>query len=236
MVTNVSLPRWNGNLSGVWNVGTTANWVDTITDQPTTFANGAPALFNDLATGTTDVVVNTAVAPGSMTVNNETLAYTVSGTGSIGGAGGLTKSGAGSLSISTANTYTGPTVLSGGTTTIDSLANVGAASAIGAGSAGTGSLVFDGGSLVYVGPAVTTNRGFSVTGDGSSFEIQADVSMSGGVSATAGSFVKAGAGTLTLTGAANSLTSGGNLQVSNGTLALTGPGPGADSQVNTVGG
>ena len=236
LVTNVSLPRWNGNLSGVWNVGTTANWVDTITDQPTTFANGAPALFNDLATGTTDVVVNTAVAPGSMTVNNETLAYTVAGTGSIGGAGGLTKSGAGSLSISTANTYTGPTVLSGGTTTIDSLANVGAASAIGAGSAGTGSLVFNGGSLVYVGPAVTTNRGFSVTGDGSSFEIQADVSMSGGVSATAGSFVKAGAGTLTLTGAANSLTSGGNLQVSNGTLALTGPGPGADSQVNTVGG
>lgn len=236
LITNVSLPRWSGNLSGIWDVGTTANWVDTLTDQATTFANGAPALFNDLAAGTTEVVVNTAVAPGSMTVNNETLNYTLTGTGSIGGSGGLTKNGAGALSISTANTYTGATVLSGGTTTINSLANVGSASAIGAGAAGTGSLVFNGGALVYAGPVATTNRGFSVTGAGSVFEVQADLTMSGGVAATAGNFSKTGAGTLTLTGASNSLTSGGNLRVSSGTLALAGVGPGPDSQINTVGG
>ncbi len=236
VVTGVSLPRWNGNVSGVWDVGTTANWVDQLTDQPTTFTDGAPALFNDLATGTSDVVINSAVAPGDTTVNNETLTYSFSGTGSIGGSGGLTKAGVGGLTIGTANTYTGPTVLSGGTTTINSLANVGSASSIGAGSIGTGSLVFNGGSLVYTGPATSTDRGFSVTGAGSVFDVQADVTMSGGVSATAGNFTKAGAGTLTLTGASNGLTSGGNLRVSNGTLALTGAGPGPDSQVNTVGG
>ena len=61
VVSRVSLPRWNGDLSNVWNVSTTANWVDTISDTPTTFVNGDPALFNDLATGSTDVAINSTV-------------------------------------------------------------------------------------------------------------------------------------------------------------------------------
>ena len=151
VVSRVSLPRWNGDLSNVWNVSTTANWVDTISDTPTTFVNGDPALFNDLATGSTDVAINSTVTPGEVTINNETLAYSFSGTGSIAGPGGVTKTGVGTATMGTANTYTGPTVISGGTLTISTLANVGAASNLGAGAAGSGSLVFNGGTLSYVG-------------------------------------------------------------------------------------
>ena len=44
VVTSVALPRWDGGLSDVWNVGTTANWVNTLTGSTTTFQNGNPAL------------------------------------------------------------------------------------------------------------------------------------------------------------------------------------------------
>ncbi|MFM1903783.1 MAG: hypothetical protein RLZZ440_1683, partial [Planctomycetota bacterium] len=188
-----------------------------------------------LATGSTDIVISSAVAPGEVTINNETLTYSFSGAGAIAGTGTLTKAGAGTATINTANTYTGATVISGGTLAISTIGNVGQASNLGAGSAGTGSLVFNGGTLSYTGVAVTTDRGYSVTGGDSVFDVQADVTMSGGVASSAGNFEKSGAATLALTGASNQLSSG-LFQVTNGTLALTGAGPAVDSQVNRAGG
>jgi autotransporter-associated beta strand protein len=60
------------------------------------------------------VTLSTTVSPGSVTVNNTTGNYTISGIGSIGGTGALTKSGTGTLTLSIPNTYTGGTSVSAG--------------------------------------------------------------------------------------------------------------------------
>ena len=67
-----------------------------------------------------------------MTVANESLAYTFSGAGGIGGSGGLTKSGAAELTISNANSFTGPVRIEGGRLLVQTLANGGAAGPLGA--------------------------------------------------------------------------------------------------------
>ena len=72
---------------------------------PTTAASNANAY---------NVTLNTLVSPGSVTVNNTTGNYTISGNGTIGGTGSLTKSGTGTLTLSTPNTYTGGTIVTAG--------------------------------------------------------------------------------------------------------------------------
>ncbi len=242
IVTSVALPRWDGSVSSVWNVNTTANWVNTLTGSATTFQNGNPALFNDLAAGSTDVQLNSTVLPGATTFANETKAYSLGGSGAINGTGGLTKQGAGALSLNTVNGYTGVTRLEGGTTSISIVANAGSPSAIGAASADPSNLVFAGGSLTYAGSTATTNRGYSVSGSNSAIDVSlagTAVTFSGNVAASAGQFRKLGPGTLVLAGTANTLGSDATayaIAVDGGTLRLAGPGSGAASQASTVSG
>lgn len=62
------------------------------------------------------VNVDDTVSPSTMTINNSAgNDYTFSGTGAIAGPGSVTKSGTGRATISTANTYTGVTTITGGT-------------------------------------------------------------------------------------------------------------------------
>jgi autotransporter-associated beta strand protein len=188
IVTSVALPRWDGSVNSVWNVNSTANWVNTLTGSATTFQNGNPALFNDLAAGSTDVQLNSTVLPGTTTFANESRAYSLGGSGAINGTGGLTKSGAGSLSLNTVNGYTGVTRLEGGTTTISIVADAGSPSAIGAASADASNLVFAGGSLSYAGSTASTNRGYSVSGSNSAIDVSlagTTLTFSGNVAASA---------------------------------------------------
>ena len=69
-----------------------------------------------------------------MTVNNTTGNYTISGNGTIGGTGSLTKSGTGTLTLSTPNAYSGGTIVTAGRLVI--------------GQAGT--------NAVFTGPTLTT--------------------------------------------------------------------------------
>ena len=50
-----------------------------------------------------------------MLFNNNSLAYTLSGSGGISGAGSLTKSGSGLLTLGGSNTYSGGTTINAGT-------------------------------------------------------------------------------------------------------------------------
>src|SRR5205085_10984334 len=75
----------------------------------------------------------------------------------------LAKTGAGTLTLSNAaSSYTGPTTVSGGILSVASLANGGSNSAIGAASNANTNLVLNGGTLLYTGAAVSTDRLFSV--------------------------------------------------------------------------
>jgi len=68
-------------------------------------------------TADTAVTLNTTVKPFSVTASNSTRNYTISGSGKITGPTGVTKSGSGNFTLATTNTYTGATVINGGTLT-----------------------------------------------------------------------------------------------------------------------
>ena len=134
-----------------------------------------------------------------MDFDNDFETYTLTaGGGVITGGGGLNKNSFGSLDITgMANTYTGITTLTAGTTSVDTFTNGGVASSLGAATADPANLVFNGGTLNYTGPAATSDRGFTVAGDNSVLSIANDLTINGEIATTGGNFTKTGAGTFT---------------------------------------
>jgi fibronectin-binding autotransporter adhesin len=104
---------WKGNTNAVWDINTTTNW--TIGATPEKYLNGDLVLFNDSATGSTNVTLNATVVPQSVTFNNDTKNYTLSGSGGIGGNVPITKSNFGTLTLLNDNTTTGATTVEAGT-------------------------------------------------------------------------------------------------------------------------
>jgi fibronectin-binding autotransporter adhesin len=158
---------------------------------------------------------------GNVTLGANTLTVGDAGNTSFSGVisgtnGALTKQGAGSLTLSAANTYTGLTTVSGGTLTL------GAAEAIGGGAVTVNGGTLNIGAFSDTVGAVTLTSG-SITGTtgvltGSSYALNGTVDTS--VSAILGGAVtltKSGAGTATLSGA-NSYT--GTTTISAGVLDL----------------
>ncbi|NBW96298.1 MAG: PEP-CTERM sorting domain-containing protein [Planctomycetia bacterium] len=104
---------WRGTTDGAWNTAT-ANWAG----GSTTFTAGDTVTFDDTATGTTGITTAAAVSPaGTVTFNNATKNYSLSGAGGLSGTLNLTKLGAGSLTLSNSNAFSGTLTLRGGTTT-----------------------------------------------------------------------------------------------------------------------
>lgn len=106
--------------SNVWDVLGTTNWYNTGTSSADKYYSGDNVTFGDKYNGVnvpsaTAVTLNTNVAPSSMTFSNSALDYTISGTGQITGTTGLVKNGSGKLTLNTKHTYTGDTVVNGGT-------------------------------------------------------------------------------------------------------------------------
>ena len=117
--------RWGAGPvgSGFWNVNDSTNlvWRDG-SSAPTYYQEmpgtvGDQVVFDDaFITFNNVVTLNTTVTPASITANNSTFAYTLSGSWSIAGTNALVKSGAGNfkLSQSTPNTYSGGTLINVG--------------------------------------------------------------------------------------------------------------------------
>jgi autotransporter-associated beta strand protein len=113
--------------------------------------------------------------------------------------------GTGVLTLSGANTYTGPTMVTGGVLEAASIANYGAASSIGKpADASPANLVLNNATLRYIGTtAASTDRGLTVAGTNATLESNADLGLSGQIAATGTPNVtKNGVGTLTFNNAA----------------------------------
>ena len=113
LVGDTSVTLVVGGPSLVWLGGSAANAWDTSTANwsPSLYADNAVVVFDD--TGSASPAVNITpnpVAPFSVSVNTTNKAYTIGGAG-IGGAGGLTKSGATALTLTGSNTYSGVTTV-----------------------------------------------------------------------------------------------------------------------------
>jgi len=101
---------WNPGGGGNWDTAT-ANWIG---DASTFISDGSQDVIFDKTAGGT-ITISAGMQPASTTVSATSGTYTFNG-GPITGSGGLTKSGAGQLTMNTANnTYTGKTSVQGGT-------------------------------------------------------------------------------------------------------------------------
>ena len=215
---------WQGDGSGnVWDLATTINWSNS--GSPDTFYSGDYVLFNDSGSNTPAINLTAPLLPNSIIVN-ASQNYTFSGGGSIAGSTSLVKSGTGDLTLATANTYSGGTVVSNGTLIVTadpafvSGATVqGGALQIGDGVSSSGSVTGD----IVNNSQLTLNRPDAPT-------------VANNISGT-GSVVQSGAGAVTLSGA-NAYT--GPTTINNGivlagsTTALGAAG-GAGATVNSGG-
>ena len=180
---------WRGEVGGIWatNDLVNTNWygLQSATLTYYTETNGAATVtFDDSATGTKSVVLNQLVKPGSVILSNNTSAYTLTGTGGIGGTATVTKNGTGTYTVGTTNTYSGATTINAGT-----LALAGANNLLPA----TGSVTFNNnGSSLNLGGGSQTLAGLNF----------ASISNASWTSVVTG-------GSLTLSGAANFVGSSG---------------------------
>ncbi len=151
--------------------------------------------------------------------------WEVSGTGAslvvsgqiMGEAGAaLTKTGAGTLTLSGSNTYTGQTIVQQGTLAINSETRLGANPATFV----AGQLTLDGGTLQTTGSLTINdaNRGILLGAGGGSFNVNSGTTLTmGNAISGAGTLTKRGTGTLTMAGAS---TYTGDTTVLTGTLRI----------------
>ena len=198
--------------NGLWDF-TSTNWKNS-GGTPVLYADNIPLTFDNTATGggPFTVTLNTNVNPGAMTFSTTNKNYTISGTGQIKGAASLAKSGSGSLTLETNNTFNGGVTVSAGTLFLGNMFGL-----------GSGTLSIAAGSTFqqtnFEGNVVTgaVPNSFDLTGSGNvifnmPFGGAKDVWLSQVVSGTGGITVQGGARALTLT---NDNTFSGGVKLTN---------------------
>ncbi|MBI5210494.1 MAG: autotransporter domain-containing protein [Elusimicrobia bacterium] len=132
---------------------------------------------------------NTVPLGGAVTFlnGNASQGWTISAI--ISGAGSLTKTGAGALTLSGVNTYAGGTAINGGTLDIGHDNQLGNAA---------GAVAFDGGALKTSAAGIASARAITLNAGGGAFDTAGNDSTLTSVINGAGALTKTGAGTLTL--------------------------------------
>jgi autotransporter-associated beta strand protein len=112
---SVTAVAWTGIGGTTWSTDTGLNnWKDgggTAAD----YATGAEVTFNDTATGTAIDISAADVFPASVTFNNSSQNFTITGNKGIAGTTGVLKKGTGAVTLNSVNTYTGVTTVQAGT-------------------------------------------------------------------------------------------------------------------------
>ena len=218
------------SFTGTYTLGTAGQTI-TLNNGITKNAGGTAATIISPITlgGTQNWTNNSAglLTVGTGAVTNGGYLLTIGGSGNttvssvIGGTGGITKTGAGILTLSGANTFTGQLTVQTGTLSIGSINNVSANGTLGnsalpviLGSSGNT------GTLQYTGATATSTKPFTLaTGGTGAFEVTTGantLTLSGLINGDGG-LTKTGAGTLTLSGVN---TYAGATTVNAGTLKL----------------
>ena len=194
---------FSGTSGAAWDVNTTTNWTDAAS-APEKFFAGDTVTFGD-GPAQLAVTVASGVAPFKTTVSSNSNNYTLTSTGNgIAGAGNLEKSGASTLTLVGPNTYSGQTIVSGGTISFA------AANSLGNGGSTNSIALSNGGKLSYTGAttldlginrpiAVGTGGGALVHNNATAATINVPGNLSGNGSLSFAS-AAAGAGTFVLSG------------------------------------
>lgn len=158
---------WSGAVNGTWDT-LTANWLSN--GVPATYQNGSVVVFDDTAASNTTITIAANVSPSAINFNNSSKAYTVTGS-AIAGAATVLKTGNGTVTFNSANTFSNGTTISSGVVT------VGNNSAL-----GTGTVVLGGGTLFGAGSGVTlTNTIQAQANTSSTIDCSANLTLNGGL-------------------------------------------------------
>jgi len=222
VVSAVPALVWNGTPNGTWSIGGSDNWRNGATAVAYTETGGAGPFvsFSDTATGTTAVSLAATVSPKGITVNNSALSYTFSGTGAIGGTGGLLKEGTNVLVIANTggNYFSGTLNIQAG--------EVRVGNGTPAGNLGTGPVV-TGGQLTFnrsdsvTVTNVISGQGVLAKSSGGTAVLTEVTNYGGTVSINGGTLDFAPAQNVTIS---NNITGAGTLGVSGGLVILEGTG------------
>lgn len=188
---------WHGDASAVWDY---KNKNFNLNGSATAFVQNDEVLFNDSST-VRSITVNDNIVQHGVTFNFNEGTYTLQGSGAIAGDGSLIKDGNGEVLLNLDhNTYTGATIIKGGTLTIRNLANAGTSSSIGEATADASNLQLCGGTLKINADNMSTDRNIEVTDTGTVYVARTNSSLSllGKIQGS-GTFVKDGIGQLNIT-------------------------------------
>lgn len=237
--TPYSLPTaldrvWQGNLSSTWNTSA-LNWTNSVLGTAANYTNGTQVTFDDtLATGTlnTNITLSATHTPLSVTVNNSSYDYSLSG-GSLSGAMALTKYGSRALTLNMANDF------SGGSTLVDGVVRLGNANGLGVGQINlnggnlssdgatarivTNAILFSGASALgnaVANGTLTMSGPINFGGLALDLAINSPVTFSGSLT-NGGLDEKTGSATLTFSGVTGDQ-SAGSWQIENGDFVIKG--------------
>ena len=190
LISVIYIPKnlvWVGDGSNnIWDTTNTADWFNG--NNLVTFSTSDSVTFDDTGSANPAININSPVAPGSIVFNASQQDYTLGGNGAISGAASLTKSGTDSLFVNNANSFSGNINLNSGTIQLNN-----------GGTLGTGSIIFQNGSLVnnwaagtqpgFSNPIIVTNNGTANINLGSRIALSGTISGTGTLNITAQSTV-----------------------------------------------
>ncbi len=179
---------WNGGINQTWDVGSSTSWLNLAGGTLDNFYTNDNVTFNDTPGTAATVNINAAVLPGNLIVSNTAVNYIFSGTGSIGGTTSLVKNGPGTLTLLQTNSYTGGTIINGGTLQIGTANALPMAGAVTLGTIGSSGVLDLAGNNQQIGSLAVgsgANAATQIVGN-SSTTFPAILTVSGGTSTFAG--------------------------------------------------
>jgi fibronectin-binding autotransporter adhesin len=182
---------WTGLDDNTWNAGLTGvnkNWKLTTAGTATDFLSGDDVVFTDAGANTNPInVAGTVTISSALFTNSAAKPYSFTGVGSIAGPGAVAKSGTGTLTLGTTNSYAGGTNLSAGQLNINNSTAL-----------GTGALTITGGTLD------NTSGSAIFMSNNNAQNWNSDVTFLGAIDGTHD--LNMGTGTVTLSGATRTVT------------------------------